>query len=93
MLGHAALCLMEIAVYNSVYQPLVLVINIPDRLIFLHDIVPGPGNAVLNQLVSSEKNTVKHRIVCNLCNFLMKLFVKLSSCTLVLSIFQIGKNP
>ena len=84
MLRHTVLRFLGVTVYNGVHQSSVLIIHIFDRLVFHHDLISCSENAGFDQLISGGKNTVKHRIVCNFGNFVMKLLVEIPSGFLIL---------
>lgn len=76
MFGHTSFRLFCISVDDCLNKPMMLFINLSGRIILFHNVVSRPGNNILRKLIRCRKDTVNHRVICDLCNLLVKFAIQ-----------------
>ena len=92
MFGHTSFRLFCISVDDRLNKPMMLVINLSGRIILFHNVVSRPGNNTLSKLIRCRKDTVNHRVICDLCNLLMKFAIQFTSYLFIFCGVQPCKN-
>ena len=92
MFGHTSFRLFYISVDDCLNKPMMLVINLSDRIILFHNVVSRPGNNILSKLICCRKDTVNHRVICDLCNLLVKFAIQFTPYLFIFCGVQPCKN-